>query len=70
MRSEWLLLEQLNNNLLFCWFVGLSPDDAFWHPTTFTKNRDRLLNDDVMGLFLEKLIEVVWLSRTAPIANL
>ena len=55
-RSERLLLEQLDYNLLFRWFVGLSPDDAIWHPTTFTKNRDRLLNDDVMGLFLEKLM--------------
>jgi transposase len=54
-RSERLLLEQLDYNLLFRWFVGLSPDDAIWHPTTFTKNRDRLLNDDFMGLFLEKL---------------
>jgi transposase len=55
-RSERLLVEQLDYNLLFRWFVGLSPDDAIWHPTTFTKNRDRLLNDDVMGLFLEKLM--------------
>ena len=49
-RSERLLLEQLHYNLLFRWFVGLSPDDVIWHPTTLTKNRDRLLNDDVMGL--------------------
>ena len=49
-RSERLLLEQLHYNLLFRWFVGLSPDDPIWHPTTFTKNRDRLLNEQVMGL--------------------
>jgi transposase len=55
-RSERLLLEQLHYNLLFRWFVGLSPDDAIWHPTTFSKNHYRLLNDDVMGLFLEKLM--------------
>ena len=55
-RSERLLLEQLHYNLLFRWFVGLSPDDPIWHPTTFTKNRERLLNDDVMGRFLEKLM--------------
>jgi transposase len=55
-RSEWLLLEQLHYNLLFRWFVGLSPDDPIWHPTTFTKNRERLLNDQVMGRFLEKLM--------------
>ncbi len=55
-RSERLLLEQLHYNLLFRWFVGLSPDDPIWHPTTFTKNRERLLNEEVMGCFLEKLM--------------
>ena len=50
------MLEQLHYNLLFRWFVGLSPDDPIWHPTTFTKNRERLLNDQVMGRFLEKLM--------------
>jgi transposase len=55
-RSERSLLEQLNYNLLFRWIVGLSPDDPILHPTTFTKNRERLLNDDVMGRFLEKLL--------------
>jgi hypothetical protein len=54
-----LLLEQLHYNLLFRWFVGLSPDNPIypiWHPTTFTKNRERLLNEQVMGRFLEKLM--------------
>jgi len=55
-RSERLLLEQLDYNLLFRWFVGLSPDDPIWPPTTFTKNRERLLNERVMGKFLEKLM--------------
>lgn len=55
-RSERLLLEQLDYNLLFRWFVGLSPDDPIWHPTTFTKNRERLLNEQVIGKFLEKLM--------------
>ena len=55
-RFERLILEQLHYNLLFRWFVGLSPDDPIWHPTTFTKNRERLLNDHVMGRFLEKLM--------------
>ncbi len=55
-RSERLLLEQLNDNLLFRWFVGLSPDDPIWHPTTCIKNRERLLNEQVMGMFLEKLM--------------
>ena len=41
-RSERQLMEQLDYNLLFRWFVGLGMDDAVWSPTTFTKNRDRL----------------------------
>ena len=42
-RSERMLMEQLDYNLLFRWFVGLSMDDGIWDPTVFTKNRDRLL---------------------------
>jgi len=42
-RSERLLMEQLDYNLLFRWFVGLNMDDAVWDPTVFTKNRERLL---------------------------
>ncbi|MET0166780.1 MAG: transposase, partial [Vicinamibacterales bacterium] len=45
-RSERLLIEQLDYNLLFRWFVGLGMDDAVWSPTTFTKNRDRLLDGE------------------------
>jgi hypothetical protein len=56
LRSERLLLEQLNYNLLFRWFVGLSPDDPIWHPTTLSKNRERLLNKEVMGAFLDTLM--------------
>src|SRR5262245_20781193 len=41
-RSERQLTEQLDYNLLFRWFVGLSPDDQVWDATTFTKNRERL----------------------------
>src|SRR5438034_11312131 len=39
-RSERQLMEQLDYNLLYRWFVGLSPDDPVWDPTTFTKNRE------------------------------
>jgi transposase len=55
-RSERMLTEQLDYNLLFRWFVGLNPDDPIWHPTTFTKNRDRLLNEELMARFLELLL--------------
>jgi transposase len=54
--SERFLLEQLHYNLLFRWFVGMSPDDPIWHPTTFTKNSERLLNNQVMCRFLNKVM--------------
>src|SRR5690242_1299136 len=46
-RSERQLMEQLDYNLLFRWFVGLSVDDPIWVPTVFSKNRDRLLAGDI-----------------------
>ena len=46
-------MEELNYNLLFRWFVGLSMDDPVWHPTTFTKNRDRLLAGEIAAAFFE-----------------
>jgi IS5 family transposase len=49
-------MEQLNYNLLYRWFVGLSPDDPVWDPTTFTKNRERLQNGDVFHKFMTKLL--------------
>ena len=45
-RSERQLMEQLNYNLLFRWFVGLSVDDHVWDPSTFSKNRERVLNEE------------------------
>ena len=54
-RSERQLMEQLDYNLLFRWFVGLGIDDAVWSPTTFTKNRDRLLKGDVAAGFFEAI---------------
>jgi transposase len=56
-RSERQLMEQLNYNLLFRWFVGLSPDDPVWDVTVFTKNRDRLQQGDVFQKFMAKLLE-------------
>jgi transposase/catechol 2,3-dioxygenase-like lactoylglutathione lyase family enzyme len=52
-RSERQLMEQLDYNLLFRWFVGLSMDERVWSPTTFTKNRDRLLRGDIAQGFFE-----------------
>ena len=55
-RSERQLVEQLNYNLLFRWFVGLSPDDPVWDATTFTKNRERLEQGEVFQKFMTKLL--------------
>ena len=55
-RSERQLMEQLNYNLLFRWFVGLGMDDAVWSPTTFSNNRDRLLDGDVAAALFEAVL--------------
>src|SRR5260370_6626389 len=49
-------MEQLDYNLLYRWFVGLSPDDLVWDPTVFTKNRDRLQSGEVFAKFMTKLL--------------
>src|SRR5499433_2738187 len=54
-RSERQLMEQLDYNLLFRWFVGLSMDDRIWDPTVFTKNRDRLLRGHIAVAFFEQV---------------
>lgn len=56
-RSERLLMEQLDYNLLFRWFVGLEMDEPIWTPTVFTKNRDRLLNQDVARSFFRRVAD-------------
>ena len=65
-RSERQLMEQIQYNLLFRWFVGLAMDDAVWVPTVFSKNRERLIEHDaVVALFNEVLAEAEskgWLS--------
>src|SRR6266849_5559742 len=55
-RSERLLMEQLDYNLLFRWFVGLNMDDAVWDPTVFTKNRERLLAGDIAEAFFARVL--------------
>jgi transposase len=56
-RSERMLMEQMNYNLLFRWFVGLNMDDAVWDVTVFTKNRDRLLKAEVARKFFDLVVE-------------
>src|SRR2546427_711424 len=55
-RSERLLMEQLDYNLLFRWFVGLEMDDPIWNPTVFTKNRERLLAGEIARAFFDRVV--------------
>ncbi len=56
-RSERLLMEQLEYNLLFRWFVGLNLDEPVWVPTVFSKNRDRLLEGDIAERFFQGVLK-------------
>ena len=55
-RSERQLMERLDTDLLFCWFVGLGIDDAVWDATVFSKNRDRLLEGAIAAKFLAAVL--------------
>jgi transposase len=59
-RSERLLMEEMNYNLLFRWFVGLEMDDAVWDVTVFTKNRERLLAGEVAQKFFAAVVKQAW----------
>src|SRR4051794_16185665 len=65
-RSERMLMEQLEYNLLLRWFVGLNMDEAVWVPTVFSKNRDRLLEGDIAGKFFAQVLEQ---ARTADLLS-
>ena len=56
-RSERMLMEQLDYNMLFRWFVGLSMDDDVWDATTFTKNRERLLKGNIAEELFTRVLE-------------
>ena len=56
-RSERLLMEQLDYNLLFRWFVGLTMDEEVWVPTVFTKNRERLLKQSIAESFFQRVLK-------------
>jgi transposase len=57
-RSERLLMEDIDYSILFRWFVGLNLDEEVWDATTFTKNRERLLEGDVAKQFLAEVVEL------------
>jgi transposase len=58
-RSERLLVEELDYSVLYRWFVGLSMDDPIWDATTFTKNRDRLMHGDIADAFFAEVLAAI-----------
>jgi transposase len=56
-RSERMLMEQLNYNMLFRWFVGLNMDDVVWDVTVFTKNRERFLDGEIADKFFAAVLD-------------
>jgi transposase len=66
-RSERLLMEQVQYNLLFRWFIGLSMDDSVWVPTVFSKNRQRLIEHGAVVAFFDQVLAQAerqnWLSK-------
>ena len=62
-RSERQLMERLDHDLLFRWFVGLGIDDPVWDPSTFSKNRDRLLEGDIAARFLTAVLALPRVRR-------
>jgi transposase len=62
-RSERLLMEEIDYSILFRWFIGLNLDEEVWDATTFTKNRDRLLEADVAKQFLAEVVELARARR-------
>jgi transposase len=65
-RSERLLMEEIDYSVLFRWFVGLGMDEPIWSPTTFSKNRDRLLESDIAAAFFDA---VIGQARTAGLLS-
>src|SRR5579863_408001 len=56
-RSERMLIEQLQYNLLFRWFVGMEMDEAVWNHAVYSKNRERLLNEEIAATFFGRVLE-------------
>ena len=71
-RSERLLMERLEYDLLFRWFVGIGVDDAAWDHSVFSKNRDRLLDGDIAAKFLSAVLAqptVTWKTSSMSCAR-
>lgn len=57
-RSERLLMEEMDYNLLFRWFVGMATDDPVWNHAVFSKNRERLLNEEIAEAFFQRVLKI------------
>src|SRR5712672_3664105 len=57
-RSERMLIEQLQYNMLFRWFVGMEMDETVWNHAVYSKNRERLLNEEIAESFFQRVLEV------------
>jgi transposase len=68
-RSERQLMEQLDDKLLYRWFVGLASDDAVWDATTFTKNRERLQQGDLFNRFMETRLHHQAVTPKTPLVG-
>lgn len=68
-RSERQLVQHIDHNLLYRWFVGLNMDDKVWDHSTFLKNRDRLLNETVARAFFGKVLGLT-MARTGLVRAL
>ena len=68
-RSQRQLMEQLDDNLLFRWFVGLSLDAVVWDVTVFTKNRDRLIAEDIAGDIAAPFMAAVLNQRNSRLSS-
>ena len=66
-RSERQLMERMEFDLLFRWFVGLGADEPVWDHSTFSKNRDRLLEGAVAARFLSRLLAQPRVKRLCPL---
>src|SRR6201998_987822 len=56
-RSERMLIEQLQYNMLFRWFVGMEMDEVVWNHAVYSKNRESLLNEEIAESFLQRVLE-------------
>ena len=68
-RSERQLMEQINDNILFRWFAGLSMDVRVWDASSFSKNRERLMQADVPKAFMVKLLNLPQVMKVLTLAN-